>query len=68
MVRDQVVWREELLSGRPGRRAGIIDIPHYRTYQGHYGSWGAALEAAGLDACESTRTQMLRYSPLTGER
>jgi hypothetical protein len=64
MVRDYCVWREDLLSGRPGKRPAMSDIPHYRTLYERFGSWSAALDAAGLDGRRQRRTETDRYSPL----
>jgi len=68
MVRDFVVWREELIAGRPGRRATATDVPHHRTYYGRYHGWDAALAAAGLDGHRQSRTERQEYTDLSRER
>lgn len=62
MVRDYAVWREELVAGRPGRRPTATDVPHHRTVYERFGSWSAALEAAGFDGRRSARTETQTYS------
>lgn len=65
-VRDYIDWREDRLGGRPGKRAGATDIPHYRTYYRNYGSWGDALEDAGIDPAYRARIQTTDYTSIEG--
>jgi hypothetical protein len=63
MVRGYIVWREDKLVGGPGKRARTTDIPHHRTFYGHYDSWDDAL-AAGLDGSYAIHVSTTTYSSL----
>jgi hypothetical protein len=56
-----VHWREQKLTGAPGRRPIPADIPCLKTIYLHFGSWPAALEAAGLPSDRAARCSATAY-------
>lgn len=64
MVRDYIAWREHLLSLPRNTHAPGHDIPHYRTYYDHYGSWSIALADADLPSTRRARTELTTYTAL----
>lgn len=66
-VLDYNEWREDHLPGRPGDRPLGSDVPHHQTVVYHYGTWPAALEAAGLPVGPEERVQPNGWSRVSEE-
>ena len=62
---DYCEWREDRLPGRPGDRPLGSDIPHSQTITYHYGTWPAALEAAGLAVGPEQRVCPNGWTPVS---
>ena len=59
-----VAWREEQLTGAPGRRPLPSDIPCLKTIYLHFNTWPDALEASGLPRERGARAAATAYLPV----